>query len=126
MPPTARINGRFGFHTDCVIEPALDQIHLELAFMQVEPPAFAVELFVSASYDRPRLCIGLDPGSHAEFVVESELALVTLVDHAGAIESRGTSEDSRHTRIVQWSVGDQAVTECEIGTRSERSFPAPL
>src|SRR4051812_42573448 len=88
-----------GLDAQCVVQPALDEVRLELATFDDERIAVAPRRVGHPREDRPTVpFLEPNPGRERELVVEAERRDVARVDEAGPVERRRLPEPTGDER----------------------------
>ena len=89
VPPIGG-QGPLRLDPDGIVQPAHHQVDVDLAFQQGHPVSlFLLQLQGSRDDGAALFALGVDPGSQGETVVEAEVAEVSGIDEALAVETAG-------------------------------------
>src|SRR5262249_32400202 len=95
MMPAARLQAAHRFDAQGVVQPALDEVELELAPGELERVALVAVGVLRARDDDAVAAARLNPRREREFVVEAEFADVARVDEALAVEVDRPADPAR-------------------------------
>ena len=106
--------------SDGVVQPAHHQVDVDPAFQQGHPVSLFLFQFQGPREDGAALfALGVDPGAQGESVVEAEVAEVSGIDEAAAVETAGLTDLPRgesRPAVLESGLGLVPFGGCREGT----------